>query len=494
MYRHDPLVAENQFLTIEPEAAPLPGFEESRSMLPSPHWPSNPDAIRAYWHAWSLAWDNLRRSEPGSGFVSNFIDTAFNGCLFMWDSAFIVQFGRYGHRAFTFQNTLDNLYSHQHPDGFICREIRESDGSDVWNRYNPMSTGPNVLAWAEWEHFANHGDLDRLRAVYPVLLAYHRWTRRNRTWPDGSYWTTGLGCGMDNMPRVTGDSDAGQDHSWLSWVDATLQAILSARLLGQMADLIDRDDAQTEKDEAAELTEWVNQNLWSEADGFYLDRSRDGSLVGVKSVAGYWALLAGVATPERVQRLADHLRDPRFFNTEHRVPSLAADAPGYEAETGDYWRGAVWPPTNTMILRGLSSVREDDLAFEIALNHFQSVLEVFRNTGTFWENYSPSSIRQGSPAKPNFVGWSGLPPIAVLIEYIFGLRPIDALQGKLQWDIRLTDEFGLDNYPLGPKASLNLRCAQRASQDEEPKVEVTSTHPVEVTVCWHGGSKTISTP
>ena len=49
-----------------------------------------------------------------------------------------------------------------------------------------MSTGPNVLAWAEWEYWMNFGDRVRLGRVYPVLLAYHEWMRRFRTWPDGS--------------------------------------------------------------------------------------------------------------------------------------------------------------------------------------------------------------------------------------------------------------------------------------------------------------------
>jgi len=37
-----------------------------------------------------------------------------------------------GSRAFDFQRTLDNLYAKQHPDGFICREIVEADGSDLF--------------------------------------------------------------------------------------------------------------------------------------------------------------------------------------------------------------------------------------------------------------------------------------------------------------------------------------------------------------------------
>ena len=59
----------------------------------------------------------------------------------MWDSSFILMFARYGTRFFPFQNTLNNFYAQQHPDGFICREIK-ADGADCFERYDPVSTGP----------------------------------------------------------------------------------------------------------------------------------------------------------------------------------------------------------------------------------------------------------------------------------------------------------------------------------------------------------------
>ena len=50
--------------------------------------------------------------------MSNYIDTAYNGNIFMWDSAFITLFGQYGRKAFDFMGTLDNFYAKQHVDGF----------------------------------------------------------------------------------------------------------------------------------------------------------------------------------------------------------------------------------------------------------------------------------------------------------------------------------------------------------------------------------------
>src|SRR5262249_44079168 len=161
-YVRNPLVEKNAFLRMAPDGAPVPSFEEARRALPEPFWAGHAPAIDCYAEAWRLAFAHLRRPEPASGFVARFIDPAFNDCVFMWDSCFMLLFARYGERAFPFSRTLDNFYAKQHPDGFICREIGRALGDDRFERFDPSSTGPNVLAWTEWEHYRNFADLDRL--------------------------------------------------------------------------------------------------------------------------------------------------------------------------------------------------------------------------------------------------------------------------------------------------------------------------------------------
>jgi hypothetical protein len=153
----NPLVKENVFSGIAPEDRDPPKYAEAKRLLPEPFWENHAPHIDCYWKAWELAFRNLRRPSPGSKFVSNFIDTAFNNCLFMWDSVFILMFGRYGSRAFNFQRTLDNFYLHQHTDGFICREIIERTGEDRFERFDPASTGPHLMPWSEWEYFLKGG-------------------------------------------------------------------------------------------------------------------------------------------------------------------------------------------------------------------------------------------------------------------------------------------------------------------------------------------------
>jgi len=489
-YVENPLVEENVFRSMPREEAPLPTFAEARSLLPEPYWEGHDSTIACYWKVWELAFRNLRQPSPQSGFVANYIDTAFNDCLFMWDSAFILLFGRYGSRAFCFQRTLDNLYARQHPDGFICREIGQAEGDDRFHRFDPASTGPNVMPWTEWEYFCTFADCARLANVFPVLLAYHRWLREYHTWQDGTYWACGLASGMDNQPRVPPGRSAGLSHGHLSWIDACLQQILSARLLARMARTLGRmADVDDLLEEEARLVRFVNGQMWDDETAFYYDRHADGRLSTVKTVGAYWALLAGVVPEERVARFIGHLDNPAEFKRPHRVPSLSADHPEYRAD-GGYWLGGVWAPTNYMVLRGLTAAGADALAHEIALNHVENVVRVYEQTGTVWENYAPEAPQPGRPAKPDFVGWSGLPPTAVLLEYIFGLRP-DVPKGRLVWDVRLLDAHGVSRYPFGAEGLLDLRCGRRSSPEEKPVIEARSTHPLVIEVRWAGGSETL---
>jgi glycogen debranching enzyme len=481
-------VAENVFLKLPTERTPLPTYESARALLPVPLWAGHQPALDCYWKVWQIAFSNLRQPNPASGFVANFIDTAFNGCLFMWDSVFILMFGRYGRRAFDFQRTLDNFYGLQHKDGYICREIIEETGEERFWRYDAPSTGPNVMAWSEWEYFLNSGNRERLAQVFPALVAYYQWFRTYRGWPDGSYWSSGWGCGMDNQPRLPEGVNEAWAHGHMTWVDATLQQILAGQQLLRMADALGRhaDIADIEA-EVARLSTYVNTTLWDDAQAYYFDRWRDGRLNGCKSVAAYWALLADVVPAERRPRLIAHLRNPAEFNRPHRVPTLSADHPAYHPE-GEYWRGGIWAPTNYMILRGLTQAGEDDLAHEIALNHLDNVVKVYQETGTVWENYAPERASRGNISKGDFVGWTGVPPVAVLFEYVFGLRP-DVPNGTLLWDVRLLEEHGVQRYPYGVDGLLDLHCAARRTADEEPAITASGNAPVELVVRWQGGEK-----
>ena len=322
-------VAENPYRSMKRETLQPKSFKEAQKILPAPVWEGHEKEIEMYWHAWQIAVGNIRQPQEGSGFVSPYLDVAYNGNIFMWDDSFMMMFARYGYRFFPFQRTLDNFYAKQHQDGFICREIR-ADGSDCFERYDPTSTGPNLLPWAELLYYKQFGDIDRLHRVFPALVAYAQWWKLNRTWKDGTYWSSGWGTGMDNMPRVPEGYNQIFSNGHMTWLDTNLQQYLVNDCLMQIGFYIERwQEIEEMEDEMKSLKAWINENMWDEETGYLYDVWGDGSRNATKGISAFWALKTDVLEKDRLDRIVAHLNNDAEFNRTHRVPSLSADHPKY---------------------------------------------------------------------------------------------------------------------------------------------------------------------
>ena len=481
-------------------ASRLPALDETRDALPAPIYDENPAYVACYWRAWELAFRNFHAPTKRNGFVSPYIDAAFNQNIFLWDTCFMTLFCNYAHGLTPGIASLDNFYAKQHDTGEICREIVRTTGRDFeswvnredkplfcrwggwWagNRTNRAPTpveyrgreapSPNprctldaldhpVPAWAEIESFRVTGDGERLRRVWSPLTRYYAAFRTYLRQGNGLYITDW--ASMDNSQRNPHLARGG------TGVDTSAEMALFARALAEMADVLEKpDEAAAYRADAEQLAEKINALMWDEARRFYFDLSVDGERGTVKTIAAYWTLLAGVAPPERAAALARELDNPATFNTPHRVPSLAADESKFAPDDGDYWCGAVWPPTNMMVVRGLDRYGYTDLARTIALDHLDHVAAVCLDTGTMWENYSPTRVAPGNPARADFVGWSGIGPIAFLIEYAVGLRP-DAPNRTLTWTIRSEQRVGCERYRFGGLVvSLVCEAPDRAGRRE----------------------------
>ena len=478
-------VSENSFRTMKPETIAPKSFKEAQKILPSPIWEGHEKEIEMYWHAWKIAVGNIRQPQEGSGFVSPYLDVAYNGNIFMWDDSFMMMFARYGYRFFPFQRTLDNFYAKQHQDGFICREIR-ADGSDCFERYDPTSTGPNLLPWAELLYYKQFGDIDRLHKVFPALVAYAQWWKLNRTWKDGTYWSSGWGTGMDNMPRVPEGYNQIFSNGHMTWLDTNLQQYLVNDCLMQIGFYIERwQEIEEMEDEMKYLKAWINDNMWDEESGFLYDVWGDGSRNSTKGISAFWALKTDILEKDRLDRIVAHLGNDAEFARTHRVPSLSADHPKYNPK-GRYWQGGIWPGANYMVISGLWERGYRKEAMEIANNHFGNVFKVWQDTGTFWEYYAPEEVAPGFMARKDFVGWTGLPPIAVFIEYILGIKS-DFSENKVEWDIHNIEAHGIERYPFGPEGVVTLKAAGRKSASDKPAITVTTNVPFDLTVTWGDG-------
>ncbi len=479
-YVKDALVAENEFRIMKPQIISHGTFEQAKAILPNPVWAGHEKEIEMYWHAWQIAIGNIKDPIPGSGFVASYLDTAYNGNIFMWDTSFMMLFARYGARFFPFQHTLDNFYAKQHPDGFICREIR-ADGSDCFERYDPTSTGPNLIPWVEMAYYKEFGDTERLNKVFPVLCAYYKWLKLNRTWQNGTYWSSGWGTGMDNMPRVQSKYNPIYSNGHMVWLDTNLQQLFTANILLQMGFYLERwQEIEDFEDEVKMLKEYIRKNLWDEKTGFLYDQYADGSLCPTKGIGAYWALYSDVLDKSKLDKMVSELNNPKTFNRKYRVPSLSADHPKYK-EDGRYWQGGIWPGTNYMVMNGLAEKGYRTLAHEIAVNHYSQVFEVYKKTGTFFEYYAPESCEPGFMARKDFVGWTGLPPIAELIEFIIGIRS-DYSNKTVTWDMNLTEKNGIERLPFGSKGMISFIAAPRKSVNEVPHITIDTNEPFELVV------------
>lgn len=445
---------------------PLPTFELIKDRLPEPVIDGHADWLPMYWKCWQLAFAHLKKPVPGSPLVSNWLDEAFSSNIFQWDTCFMMMFGRYGHAEFPFIQTLDNFYALQRSSGYICREYTEDSGREIKFGHHGGFDDPNgwvnsinppIFAWAECESFKITGDKSRFAMILPVLEKYLEFLNRDGdpqaqadTWqeqgrrsvgtPHLLYWNTNLGSGMDDTPKPAKKGSG--------WVDMSCQMVMQYRQLA----LICRELGQLEKvakyeAEAKAIGERINKWCWNEEDGFYYDVMADGTQFKKMTSGGFWPMIAGIASPEQVRRMVVHLKDDKKFWRPFVFPTLAADEKEYNNPTGGYWRGAVWAPTNYAIIKGLEACGEEAFATEATEKYLAGMNTVFQKRGTVFENYMPEKIEPSS-GKGDFVGWTGLGPITLLIENVLGFRP-DGVRNRLAWRLARSDRHGIRKLRFG---------------------------------------------
>ncbi len=475
------------------QAEEIPLFSESKKQLPYPVLEKNPEYLEMYWKCWEIAFDHFKKPPEGSPFVSNILDEAFNTNIFQWDMIFMVMFARYADHLFPAIKSLDNFYCRQHKSGYICREIQEQDGEDfVFLGERKHTINPPLFSWAEIESFKNTGDTSRFEMVLPVLEKYVEWLNKDgdhttandaTNWNNYGrkaknsvhqlYWNTGFGSGMDNTPRGGN-----------GWVDMSCQMVIQYNNLAEICETLSKyKKAGFFRAEAKKIGERINRFCWSEEDGLYYDVDSLGNHIKWKTSGCFWPMLAGIASPAQCDRLKAHLTDTASFWRTMVFPTLAADQQDYSPR-GDYWKGGVWAPTNYMIIKGLEKNGYEDLATKASIKYLDGMYCVFEKTNTVWENYSPEGCDRGYPAKADFVGWTGIGPISLLIENILGIR-INANSSTINWRINRTDKHGIKNLKIG-NATVDLICKKRVHSTAPLELSVNSDSKLELIIICEG--------
>lgn len=437
-----------------------------------------------YYRTFDIAFNKIQRGTPENGFVDFYMDEAFNPNIFQWDTSFIMMFARYGNEELPGIVSLENFYRYQHSDGWIGRELREKDGSYYWPKSGSLeancSINPPLFSWAEWQSYEVKGDVERFnkiingKTIFNILVDYYDWIKANRRWENGLYWTTSYANGMDRSPRLGTKHVC--EHARGSWVDITAQQALNAYYIAKIAKVISNAKMQHRfEQEHAELAALINKTLWDERDGIYYDLDESGEFYKVKTPASFWPFIARVTSDEQESRMVnEHILNPDRFWAEHHLPTVAKDEKTYMKD-GGYWDGAVWAPTTYQTIKGLEVQGYRDEARRIAINHIENIYWVYRKTNTLYENYRPEDVAEGVHARPDFVGWTGVGPIAALIENVMGIQ-VSGASDSVYWDLALAEKHGITNLQFGDNR-IDIEADDRLTPADGAQVRVQTDSP-----------------
>lgn len=344
-----------------------------------------------------------------------------------WDSAFVAMGWATFDEARGFTE-VERLLEGQWDDGLVPQIVFHAPSDDyfpgpaVWGvQHTPPTSGitqPPVLASAVRHMLENAKDRAaaeaRVAAIYPRLLAYHRWWQRARD-PHGS----GLVCtlhpwetGMDNSPawdlalaRVPTTTTTAVVRRDVAHVDASMRPhaeeyrrfihlvdlfrdvgwrpdrmlaespfrvadiATNAILLRAERDLLALAQRFAQAGDAweigarAERMQSAIEGLWDTRLGLFHSLDLNGRCpIDVATSAGFLPLYAGGVDASRTLVMAATLnrwaRQVRYL-----VPSTDPTGPRFDALR--YWRGPVWAVVNWMIAQGAARSGDANLATQL---------------------------------------------------------------------------------------------------------------------------------
>jgi len=406
------------------------------------------DFVDIYDKTWAWIQDCWINGAEKSGIDGKFFAFPESQTVTQADAVFSSFFLVYSNRIFQAHPTLDLFYSRQEPNGAIRGAYSTVTGAPVLDKENPEGLGIPLFAWAEHNIYHKSGNKKRVKDVLPILCKYTVWIDSLFKKPNGLYKTPPCATGMINVPR--GDVYYTMDFN-------TMMAI-HMLYMSALADILnDKETSFQYKRQYFSLKTRINSLMYNSADGFYYDINKNEKQIPIKTIAGFWPLLAEIPNGEKAERIIEKLTDPKFFGTAHPFPSLSVSEKDFD-ETGRGYRGSVFPYLTFMVIKGLERYQRWDIARECAIRHVYFMLDSMspdgnHHRGNLWEAYLPS--KEG-PAK-----WSGkinfpraqyltsdaLSTICLTIENIVGLS-ISLPRKTVDWVIPSMEIMGVENLSL----------------------------------------------
>jgi neutral trehalase len=406
------------------------------------------DFVDIYDKSWAWIQDCWINGVEKGGIEGKFFSYPESSAVYQTDAIFSSFFLVYSNRIYQAHPTLDLFYSRQEPNGAIRCAYDIATGSPVVDRENPEGIGIPLFAWAEFNIYHKSGNKKRVKDVLSILSKYSEWIDSAFKKPNGLYNTPHSSTGMTNAPR--GDAYYLMDFN-------TMMAI-NMLYMSALADILNDKEASFQfKRQYFSLKTRINSLMYNQNDGFFFFFSKNEKQIPIKTIAGYWPLLAEIPNGEKAERLIEKLSDPNFFGTPHPFPSLAVCEKDFD-ESGRGYRGSVFPHLTFMVIKGLERYQRWDLARESAIRHVYFMLDSMspdgdHHRGILWEAYLPT--KEG-PAKwsgktsfprPQYLTYDALSTICLTIENIVGLS-ISLPRKTVDWVIPNLEIMGVENLSL----------------------------------------------
>lgn len=318
--------------------------------------------------------------------------------IWLWDSGFHAAGWRHVDPALA-REMLAAVVDTQRPDGRI------PISTDPFGREIGEFTQPPVLALAVSLVDEAARDDAWLASVYEPLVRYVEWDLANRD-SDGAGLVEWAIEGDPGCRSGESGADNSSRFDSATQLDAPDFNALLAHELEHLAVFADRlgraDDAARFRERHHALCARMNERLWDEEAGVYMDAlAASGERTGVLSAAGFLPLVCGAPSPEQAARLAAHLRDPATFGRPLPIPTIVANEHG--AYSKDMWRGPAWVNVNWLVARGLRRYGYEAEAARLVDRTMTVIEEQYAKHGCIFEYYDdedvvdpPELLRKGS--------------------------------------------------------------------------------------------------
>lgn len=321
--------------------------------------------------------------------------------------------------------------------------------------WGPMDRSqPPVGAFCVLKHYLRFGDPAVLEHAFPYLERWSAWwtaPKAGKPRRDGNAnglceWGSDVGLVRPSPASWENGTTGHQRAAWESgeddlpnwddggWNDATETMELDAVDLNSflaldhecLATIARRlglaDRAAFHQERATAVRTAMNDVLWDDGRGLYLDRHWDGRRSARLAAANFLPLIAGVPSPAQAERMLATLLDPARLWGPYVVPTISRDDPAFKDQ--QYWRGTIWPPTNYLLYQGLRRYGFDQAASELAQRSVDLFLGTWRTYRLCRENYD---ARTGAGGGHRYQSWG--PLFALIgIEEFLDVTPWDGLR------------------------------------------------------------------